>query len=133
MTPKLRVVMHGCPSFAVPGLGTVSVPAWIAVLAAWKNATALQAPTWVNDENVPAMFSPATQLAPCRIASGVPEAAGESPAGGWVPVTVGAVPVAAAADEVAAAVGAAVAVPAGELVGAVVAVAAGVAVALAWP
>ena len=76
MTPKLRVVMHGCPSFAVPGLGTVSVPAWMAVLAAWKNATALQAPTWVNDENVPAMSSPATQLACCRIASGVPDAAG---------------------------------------------------------
>jgi hypothetical protein len=34
----------------------------------------------VNDENAPLMFSPATQLACCRIASWEGEAAGESPA-----------------------------------------------------
>ena len=39
------------PSFAVPGAGTLSLPAAIAVFAAVKNAVALQAPTWVNDEN----------------------------------------------------------------------------------
>jgi hypothetical protein len=105
MTPKLRVVRQGCPSFAVPGFGTVRVPAVMAALAAWKNATALQAPTWVNEENAPAMSSPATQLFCCRIASGVPDAAGTlAAAGGAVPVTAGAV------TEPAVAVAAAVAV-----------------------
>jgi hypothetical protein len=65
----------------------VSFPALIAVFAAAKKAAALQAPTWVNDENWPLMSSPATQLACCRIASGVPDAAGMSPvAGGSVGV-----------------------------------------------
>jgi len=49
-------------------------------LAALKNAAALQAPIWVNDENWPPTFCPATQLACCKIASGVPDAAGPSPA-----------------------------------------------------
>src|SRR5215475_12336350 len=80
MRAKLRVVRHGLPSEAVPGGGTVSFPALIAALAARKNATALQAPIWVNVENWPPMFCPATQLACCNIASGVPEAAGPSPA-----------------------------------------------------
>jgi len=83
----------------------------------------------VNEENAPAMFSPAMQLAPCRMASGVPEAAGLLVlAGGWVPVTVGAVAVPvvvpAAAVDVAAAVGVAAA--------AEVAAAVGVAVAPFW-
>jgi hypothetical protein len=58
------------------------------MFAALKNAVALQAPTWVNDENSPLTSSPATQLACCRIASWVGEAAGESPgfAGGSVAV-----------------------------------------------
>jgi len=34
----------------------------------------------VNDENWPPTFCPATQLACCKIASGVPDAAGPSPA-----------------------------------------------------
>ena len=75
----------------MPGCGTVSFPALIAVFAAAKKAGALQAPTWVNDENWPLMSSPATQLACCRIASGVPDAAGTSPAAGGsvgVPVPV---------------------------------------------
>src|SRR5215468_11464199 len=79
MRAKLRVVRHVPPSEAVPGAGTVSFPALIAALAALKNATALQAPTWVNAENWPPMFCPATQLACCKIASGVPDAAGPSP------------------------------------------------------
>src|SRR5215475_11836020 len=78
MRAKLRVVRHGLPSEAVPGGGTVSFPALIAALAARKNATALQAPIWVNVENWPPMFCPATQLACCKIASGVPDAAGPS-------------------------------------------------------
>ena len=69
------MVRHDWPSVAVPGLGTVSVPAWMAVFAAWKNAVALHAATWVNDENWPWMSSSATQLLPCRMASGVPDAA----------------------------------------------------------
>ena len=73
------MVRHAWPSFAVPGAGTVSLPAAIAALAAAKNAAALQAPTWVNDENWPLMSSPATQLACCRIASWVAEAAAASP------------------------------------------------------
>src|SRR5262245_22988713 len=80
MRAKLRVVRHGLPSEAVPGGGTVSFPALIAALAARKNATALQAPIWVNVENWPPMFCPATQLACCKIASGVPDAAGPSAA-----------------------------------------------------
>src|ERR1700761_9748494 len=73
----------------VPGRGTVSFPALIAAFAAVKKAGALQAPTWVNEENWPLMSSPATQLACCRIASGVPDAAGTSPvAGGSVGVPV---------------------------------------------
>src|ERR1700761_7882019 len=77
----------------VPGRGTVSFPALIAAFAAVKKAGALQAPTWVNEENWPLMSSPATQLACCRIASGVPDAAGTSPVaggsvGGPVPVAV---------------------------------------------
>ena len=86
MRAKLRVVRHVCPSFAVPGAGTRSLCDAIAMFAALKNAVALQAPTWVNDENSPLMSSPATQLACCRIASWVGEAAGESPgfAGGSV-------------------------------------------------
>src|SRR5215469_249612 len=87
MRAKLRVVRHRWPSLAMPGCGTVSLPAVIAAFAAVKNAGALQAPTWVNDENWPLMSSPATQLACCRIASGVPDAAGLSPvAGGSVGV-----------------------------------------------
>jgi len=74
------VVRHGLPSEAVPGGGTVSFPALIAALAALKNAAALQAPIWVNDENWPPTFCPATQLACCKIASGIPDAAGPSPA-----------------------------------------------------
>src|SRR6516162_642245 len=80
MRAKLRVVRHGMPSEAVPGAGTVSFPALIAALAARKNAAALQAPIWVNDENWPPMTCPATQFACCKIASGVPDAAGPSPA-----------------------------------------------------
>jgi hypothetical protein len=63
----------------MPGEGTCSFWAAIAWLAAVKNAAALQAPTWVNDENSPLMFSPAVQLACCRIASWVAEAAAASP------------------------------------------------------
>src|SRR5262249_56670558 len=80
MRAKLRVVRHDLPSEAVPGAGTVSFPALIAALAALKNATALQAPTWVNDENWPPMICPATQLACCKIASGGPDAAAPAPA-----------------------------------------------------
>src|SRR5215468_239745 len=80
MRAKLRVVRHGLPSEAVPGGGTVSFPALMAALAARKNAAALQAPIWVNVENWPPMFCPATQLACCKIASGVPDAAGPSAA-----------------------------------------------------
>src|SRR5215831_10576964 len=93
MRAKLRVVRHCLPSEAVPGGGTVSFPALIAAFAARKNATALQAPIWVNVENWPPMFCPATQLACCKIASGVPDAAGPSAAAGGVaagPVLAGA-------------------------------------------
>jgi len=82
MSAKLRVVMHVWPSVPLPGAGTVSFPAWIAAFAAAKNATALQAPTWVKAENSPLMFSPATQPACCNIVSGVPDAAGPSPVAG---------------------------------------------------
>jgi hypothetical protein len=91
MSAKLRVVRHCLPSAAVPGDGTRRFPAAMAALAAWKNATALQAPTWVNGENWPLMFSPATQLACCRNVSCVADAAGLSPAftgGAVVPVPV---------------------------------------------
>src|SRR6516225_5485904 len=102
MRAKLRVVRHGMPSEAVPGAGTVSLPALIAALAALKNATALQAPIWVNDVNWPPMTCPATQLACCKIVSGVPAAAGPSPAAaGWVagaPALADADPAAAPAD-----------------------------------
>src|SRR5215472_5086504 len=108
MRAKLRVVRHGLPSEAVPGGGTVSFPALIAALAAPKNAAALQAPIWVNDENWPPTFCPATQLACCKIASGVPDAAGPSPAAA---VGLAAAPALAVADADAAPD--AVAVPAG--------------------
>src|SRR5215469_16830127 len=89
MRAKLRVVRHRWPSLAMPGCGTVSLPAWMAAFAAVKKAAALQAPTWVKAENWPLMSSPATQLACCSIASGVPDAAGTSPvAGGSVGVPV---------------------------------------------
>jgi hypothetical protein len=65
-------------------------------LAALKNATALQAPIWVNDENWPPTFCPATQLACCKIASAVPDAAGPSPAAA---VGLAAAPALADADE----------------------------------
>src|SRR6266700_3718833 len=78
MSAKLRVVRHVLPSTAAPGAGTLSLPALIARLAAAKKATALQAPTCVNDEKSPAKSSPATQLAPVRSASLVGDAAGLS-------------------------------------------------------
>jgi len=79
MREKLRVVRHVCPSLALPGAGTVSLCAAIAVFAAVKNAGALHAATWVNGEKSPLMFSPPTQFACCRIASWTGEAAGVSP------------------------------------------------------